>query len=82
VVEAGYEDGNSIVSGTVQKTLAFREDLFVDVYDQSTLIDEIALKDSSSGLFAETISRSFDSGVYVTQLQYHDVIVTDFFNVT
>jgi len=83
VVEAGYEDGNSIVSGTVQKTLAFREDLFVDVYDQkSTLIDEIALKDNSSGLFAETISRSFDSGVYVTQLQYPDVIVTDFFNVT
>jgi len=82
VVEASYEDGNLIVSGAVQKTLAFREDLFVDVYDQKgTLIEEIALKDNSSGLFTETISRSFDSGVYVTQLQYHDVIVTDFFNV-
>jgi len=82
VVEAIYDDDKLIVSGAVQKTLAFREDLFVDVYDQKgILIEEIALKDNSSGLFTETISRSFDSGVYVTQLQYHDVIVTDFFNV-
>ena len=82
VVEAIYDDDKLIVSGAVQKTLAFREDLFVDVYDQrGTLIEEIALKDNSSGLFTEVLSRSFDPGVYVTQLQYHDVIVTDFFNV-
>jgi len=56
--------------------------LFVDVYDQrGNLVEEIALKDNSSGLFTEVVSRGFDSGVYVTQLQYHDVIVTDFFNV-
>jgi hypothetical protein len=82
VVEAIYDDDKLIVSGAVQKTLAFREDLFVDVYDQrGNLVEEIALKDNSSGLFTEVISRGFDSGVYVTQLQYHDVIVTDFFNV-
>ncbi len=82
VVEAIYDDDKLIVSGAVQKTLAFREDLFVDVYDQrGTLIEEIALKDNSSGLFTEVLSRSFDPGVYVTQLQYHDVIVTGFFNV-
>jgi hypothetical protein len=82
VVEAVYDDDKLIVSGAVQKTLAFREDLFVDVYDQrGNLIEEIALKDNSSGLFTEVVSRGFDSGVYVTQLQYHDVIVTDFFNV-
>jgi hypothetical protein len=82
VVEAIYDDDKLIVSGAVQKTLAFREDLFVDVYDQrGTLIEEITLKDNSSGLFTEVVSRSFDSGVYVTQLQYHDVVVTDFFNV-
>lgn len=82
VVEAIYDDDKLIVSGAVQKTLAFREDLFVDVYDQrGDLIEEIALKDNSSGLFTEVVSRGFDSGVYVTQLQYHDVIVTDFFNV-
>jgi len=71
-----------IVSGAVQKYLAFREDLFVDVYDQrGNLIEEIALKDNSSGLFTEVLSLPFESGVYVVQLQYHDVIVTDFFNV-
>ena len=46
-----------------------------------TLIEEITLKDNSSGLFTEVVSRSFESGLYVTQLQYHDVVVTDFFNV-
>jgi hypothetical protein len=82
VVEAIYDDDKLIVSGAVQKTLAFREDLFVDVYDQKgTLIEEIALKDNSSGLFTEVLSRSFESGLYVAQLQYHDVVVTDFFNV-
>ena len=82
VIEVIYDDDKLIVSGAVQKTLAFSEDLFVDVYDQrGTLIEEISLKDNSSGLFTEVISRPFDSGVYVAQLQYHDVIVTDFFNV-
>ncbi|AFS82454.1 hypothetical protein NSED_03240 [Candidatus Nitrosopumilus sediminis] len=82
VVEAIYDNDKLIVSGAVQKTLAFREDLFVDVYDQrGILIEEIALKDNSSGLFTEVISRSFEPGIYVTQLQYHDVTVTDFFNV-
>ena len=81
-MEASYEDNHLIVSGAVQKTIAFREDLFVDVYDQrGVLIDEIALKDNSSGLFTEILLQPFDTGVYVVQLQYHDVIVTDFFNV-
>ncbi len=82
VVEAIYDNDQLIVSGAVQKTLAFREDLFVDIYNQrGNLIEEIALKDNSSGLFTEVLSQPFESGVYVVQLQYHDVIVTDFFNV-
>jgi hypothetical protein len=82
VVEALYDNDKLILSGAVQKTIAFREDLFVDIYDQrGNLIEEIALKDNSSGLFTEVLSQPFDSGVYVVQLQYHDVIVTDFFNV-
>ena len=77
-----YDDDKLVVSGAVQKTIAFREDLFVDIYDQKgILVDEIALKDNSSGLFTEVLSQPFDSGVYVVQLQYHDVRVTDFFNV-
>ena len=52
VVEAIYDNDKLIVSGAVQKTIAFSEDLFVDVYDQrGTLIEEIILKDNSSGLF-------------------------------
>ena len=82
VVEAIYDDDRLIVSGAVQKSLAFSEDLFVDVYDQrGNLIEEIALKDNSSGLFAEILNHSFKPGVYVVQLQYHDLLVTDFFNV-
>ncbi|MEK0349993.1 MAG: hypothetical protein QQN60_02085 [Nitrosopumilus sp.] len=82
VIEAIYDDDKLIISGAVQKTIAFREDLFVDVYDQKgNLIEEIALKDNSSGLFTEVLLQPFESGVYVVQLQYHDVIVTDFFNV-
>lgn len=82
VIEVNYEDDRLVVSGAVQKTIAFREDLFVDVFDQrGNLVESISLKDNSSGLFNEVISRPFDSGVYVAQLQYHDVVVTDFFTV-
>lgn len=82
IVEALYDDDKLIVSGAVQKTLAFREDLFVDIYDQKgNFVEEIGLKDNSSGLFTEVLSQPFDPGVYVVQLQYHDVRVTDFFNV-
>ena len=82
VIEVNYENDELIVAGAVQKTLAFREDLFVDVYDQrGNLVEEIALKDNSSGLFNEVLSKPFESGTYVAQLQYHDVVVTDFFNV-
>ena len=82
VIEVQYENDRLVVSGAVQKTLAFREDLFVDVFDQKgNLVESITLKDNSSGLFNEVLSRPFDSGVYVAQLEYHDVVVTDFFTV-
>lgn len=82
VVDAHYEDNRLVISGAVQKTITFSEDLFVDIYNQrGDRVKEIALKDNSSGLFTEVISTPFEPGVYVTQLQYHDVIVTDFFNV-
>ena len=82
VIEAQYENDSLTISGAVQKTISFREDLFVDVFDQKgNLVESIALKDNSSGLFNEVLSRPFDSGVYVAQLQYHDVVVTDFFTV-
>jgi len=64
------------------KLVEFSEDMFIDVYDQrGTLVKEIILKDDPTGLFTEVISQSFEPGVYVVQLQYHNLIVTDFFNV-
>ncbi|MFQ5782041.1 MAG: hypothetical protein ACE5GR_03175 [Nitrosopumilus sp.] len=80
VIEANYDNDQLMLSGAVQKTIAFREDLFVDLYDQrGELVEEIALKDNSSGLFTKVLSHPFEPGVYVVQLQYHDLVVTDFF---
>ena len=80
VIEVQYNNDQLLVSGAVQKTLSFSEDLFVDIFDQKgNLIDEIALKDSSSGHFSEVISTPFSPGTYVAQLNYHDFLVTDFF---
>ncbi|MFB5604417.1 MAG: hypothetical protein ACE5RK_08445, partial [Candidatus Nitrosomaritimum aestuariumsis] len=71
-----------VLSGAVQKTLAFREDLFVDIFDQQgTLVESIALKDNSSGRFNELVQIPFEPGMYVAQLEYHNVVVNDFFNV-
>jgi hypothetical protein len=82
VIEASYDNDKLIISGAVQKTIAFREDIFVDIFDQrGNLLEEIPLKDNSSGLFSEVISEPFDPGLYVIQLEYHDTRVTDFFNV-
>ncbi len=81
IIEAQY-DGNLVLSGAVQKSLAFREDLFVDIFDQQgNLVESIALKDDSSGRFNISVQTPFEAGVYVAQLEYHNVIVNDFFNV-
>ncbi|MFB5597419.1 MAG: hypothetical protein ACE5RJ_00155 [Nitrosopumilaceae archaeon] len=82
IIEAQFEDQTLYLSGAVQKTLSFSEDLYVDIFDQKgNHIEEIALKDSSAGRFNEIIKKSFEPGTYVAQLQYHDLVVTDFFNV-
>ena len=81
-IEASYDGDKLVISGRVLKLVEFSEDLFIDVYNQKgDLVKEIILKDDSSGLFTEVIQQSFTPGVYVVQLQYHNLIVTDFFNV-
>ena len=81
-IQAEYDGNNLVISGRVLKTVQFSEDLFIDIYDQrGNLVEEIALRDNSSGLFNEVLSQPFESGIYVVQLQYHNLIVTDFFNV-
>lgn len=82
VIEVQFEDQTLYLSGAVQKTLSFSEDLYVDIFDQKgDHIEEIALKDSSSGHFNEIIKKPFEPGTYVAQLQYHDLVVTDFFTI-
>ncbi|MEM3089359.1 MAG: hypothetical protein QXY22_02200, partial [Candidatus Nitrosotenuis sp.] len=68
--------------GAIQKTLAFSEDIFIDIFNQKgERVDEIPLKDSASGSFNQVINKKYPRGTYVVQLQYHDLIVSDFFRV-
>ena len=81
-IEATYSGNELVITGRILKTVQFSEDLFIDIYNQrGERVEEIALKDDPSGLFNEVLYQSFDNGVYVVQLQYHDLIVTDFFKV-
>ena len=81
-IEASYGGDKLVISGRVLKLVEFSEDLFIDIYNQKgNLVKEIILKDDPTGLFTKVVSQPFDSGMYVVQLQYHNLIVTDFFNV-
>jgi methyl coenzyme M reductase subunit D len=82
VIEAQFDNDKLTLSGAVYKTLSFSEDLFIDIFDQrGNLVNEVALKDGTSGHFSKVISQPFSPGVYVAQLGYHDLTVTDFFSV-
>ena len=81
-IEAIYDGNELVISGRILKTVQFSEDLFIDIYNQrGERVEEIALKDDPSGLFNKVVSQPFENGVYVVQLQYHDLVVTDFFKV-
>ena len=82
VIEVTFEDDKLFIAGAVQKTLSFREDLFVDIYDQrGNLVEDFAIKDSASGHFNEVISTPLEPGSYVARLYYHDLTVSDFFTI-
>lgn len=82
VIDANVDNGRLYLSGAIQKTLAFSEDIYIDVFNQrGEKVDEIRLKDSTSGLFNHVSSKNYTSGIYVAQLQYHDLLVSDFFRV-
>ncbi|WP_246275296.1 hypothetical protein [Nitrosopumilus oxyclinae] len=81
-IMAEYSGDKLVISGALLKTVQFPEDLFIDIYDQQgNIVEEIALKDTAGGKFSKIVNKSFDSGVYVVQLSYHDLVVSDFFNV-
>jgi hypothetical protein len=82
VIDAYVEGDKLYVSGAIYKTIAFSEDIYVDIFDQKgDRVEEIPLKDNASGYFNQVISKPFEPGVYVAQLQYHDITVSDFFRV-
>jgi len=82
VIEVGVSGDTIVISGAVHKTLDFREDLFIDIFDQrGNLVRSVSLQDDPSGLFNKQLSIPLESGVHVAQLEYHDLAVTDFFTV-
>lgn len=82
IVEAYVQDGKLYLSGAIYKTLAFSEQIYVDIFDQKgDRVDEIPLKDTAAGYFNEVISKPYPSGTYVVQLHYHDEMSSDFFHV-
>lgn len=82
ILDAYVDDDKLYLSGAIYKTVAFPEDIYVDIFDQSgERIDEIPLKDNASGHFNQVLSKSYGPGVYVAQLEYHDLIVSDFFRI-
>lgn len=82
VIDAHVQDGKLYLSGAVQKTLVFSENLYIDIFNQKgEKMDEILLRDSTSGLFSHVSSKTYPAGMYVVQLQYHDLVVSDFFKV-
>lgn len=82
VIDAYVEGDKLYISGAIYKTIAFSEDIYVDIFDQKgEHVMEIPLKDNASGYFNQVISKPFTSGTYVAQLQYHDLTVSDFFRV-
>ncbi len=82
VIEAYVQDDKLYISGALYKTIAFSEDIYVDVFNQKgDRVDEILLKDTASGYFNQVLSKNYEPGIYVAQLQYHELTVSDFFNV-
>ncbi len=82
VIETQYNGKVLVISGAVKKSLAFSEDLYIDIFDRrGDLVRSISLKDNTAGLFSESMSLQFEPGIYVAQLQYHELTVTDFFTV-
>jgi len=82
VIDAYVEGDKLYVSGAIYKRIAFSEDIYVDIFDQGgNRVEEIPLKDTASGYFNQVVSIPLEPGIYVAQLEYHDLIVSDFFRV-
>ncbi|MDD9826352.1 MAG: hypothetical protein OXU86_06250 [Thaumarchaeota archaeon] len=81
-IRVEYSQGSLLIEGAVKKSIAFPEDLYVDIFDQSgVLVTTVALTDDREGAFSQTLVRTFEQGTHVALLSFHDLRVSDFFSV-
>ena len=81
VIKAEYSENGVVITGQVIKQLSFTEDFYVDIFDHRGNHVEELYFEYGSGHFNEVLSKSLQPGFYVAQLEYHDLIVNDFFTV-
>ncbi len=82
IIEATIDGDKLLVSGAVQKTLSYREELYLTVFDQQgNMVEDKIFYDDASGHYNVLLSKPNKPGLYVAQLEYHDIKVTDIFQV-
>ncbi|MGI0022829.1 MAG: hypothetical protein ACRD9Q_08220, partial [Nitrososphaeraceae archaeon] len=82
IIEATIDGDKLLVSGAVQKTLSYREELYLTVFDQQgNMVEDKVLYDDASGHYNVLLSKPSKPGLYVAQLEYHGIKVTDIFQV-
>jgi len=82
IIEATIDGDMLLVSGAVQKTLSYREELYLTVFDQQgNVVEDKIFYDDASGHYNVLLSKPNKPGLYVAQLEYHNIKVTDIFQV-
>ena len=82
IIETTIDGDKLLVSGAVQKTLSYREELYLTVFDQQgNVVEDKIFYDDASGHYNVLLSKPNKPGLYVAQLEYHNIKVTDIFQV-
>ncbi|MGI0010950.1 MAG: hypothetical protein ACREAE_06090, partial [Nitrosopumilaceae archaeon] len=82
IIEATIDGDRLLIAGAVQKTLSFREELYLTVFDQQgNIVEDEIFYDDASGHYNVLLSKPTNPGLYVAQLEYHEIKVTDIFQV-
>jgi hypothetical protein len=82
VIEAKIDGDKLLIAGAVQKTISFREELYLTIFDQhGNIVDDEIFYDDASGHYNALLSKPTNPGLYVAQLEYHEIKVTDIFQV-
>ena len=82
IIEATVDGDSLLVSGAVQKTISYREELYLTVFDQQgNMVEDKMFYDDASGHYNTFLSKPSKPGLYVAQLEYHGIKVTDIFQI-